>query len=177
MTLEQTVLGLLQVKGVGASASWGPRVGHVLLLASGGQHVWGVQVGVCSVSLGNGTGGTQISGGRIEAGLKIGFCLGVHHTPKPSFRPKPRDLPNLHSTRLNGALAEWLHGICPHPSSQSPGIPCDPCVPLRQAASGSCCPHVCTQCSQTRAPASSIPQDHFGWGRGMWPSVRERTGT
>lgn len=164
MTLEQTVLGLLQVKGQGEAL---PAGAHGLAtfcfwLVVGsmtGVCKWG---SVCSVSLGNGTGGTQISAGRIKAGLKTGFCLGVHHTPKPSFRPKPRDLPNLHSTCLNGALAEWLHGICPHPSSQSPGIPCDPCVPLGQAASGSCCPHLCTQCSQTLAPASSIPQDHFG---------------
>lgn len=146
-------------------------VGHILHMASGGQHAWGVQVGICPLCV-PWEWHWRCSGlrGGIEVRSKLGFCLGVHRTPKPSSSPKPRDLQNLHSTRcLNGALAECLHGRCPHPSSQSPGIPCDPCVLLGQAASGSCCPHLGTQRFQTPAPASSIPQDHFGWGRGRLP--------
>lgn len=71
--------------------------------------VVGSMSGVCewgsvpSVSPRNGTGEAQVSGFEVRS--KKGFCLGVHHTPKPSSSPKPRDLQNLHPTCcLDGGL-------------------------------------------------------------------------
>lgn len=105
---------------MGGSASWGPWLATFCLWVMVGSMSrvceWG---SVHSASLGNSTGGAQVSR-QIEARSKIGF---YHHTPKPSPSLKLRDLQNLHSTCcLSGALAECLMKgapILPHSHQES----------------------------------------------------------
>lgn len=65
LSLEQAVLGLLQVEGVGGSVSWGSATFCIWLVVGSmpGVCKWG---SVPSVSLGNGTGGAQVSGGELR---------------------------------------------------------------------------------------------------------------
>lgn len=135
--LEQAVSGLPQVEGVEGSASHGLWIGHTVHMANGGQHVQGVQVGVCPLCVpwewhwrGSGPGT-----GALRLDQKRAFILQCI-TPQNSH---PNQGPATCKTCVPHAAWIWvwecLHGRCPHPSSQTPGIrtpdgiPCNHYVP------------------------------------------------
>lgn len=96
--LEQAVSGLPQVEGVEGSASHGPWVGHTVHMANGGQHVQGVQVGVCPLCVpwewhwrgsGPGTGALRLDQKRAFILQCITPQTKAQRPAKPAFHMLP----------------------------------------------------------------------------------------